>query len=108
MTGEKRKRGRPRKYPEGSAPKPTTDGPKRGRGRPRKIVPETEAAAAAAAVASSGPKRGRGRPRKEPGMTCTMGRAARKLTTTLCSSRRWDAVNHDNNHPKEGWPWTAT
>jgi hypothetical protein len=34
-TGEKRKRGRPRKYPEGSGPKPTP-GPKRGRGRPRK------------------------------------------------------------------------
>ncbi|KAE8352624.1 PUA-like domain-containing protein [Aspergillus coremiiformis] len=34
-TGEKRKRGRPRKYPEGSGPKPSP-GPKRGRGRPRK------------------------------------------------------------------------
>lgn len=32
-TGEKRKRGRPRKYPEGTLPKPT---PGRGRGRPRK------------------------------------------------------------------------
>lgn len=68
MTGEKRKRGRPRKYPEGATPKPT-EGPKRGRGRPRKIVSEEDqAAAAAAAAASEGPKRGRGRPRKEPGM----------------------------------------
>ncbi|KAK1142884.1 hypothetical protein N8T08_007318 [Aspergillus melleus] len=32
-TGEKRKRGRPRKYPEGTTPKPTSG---RGRGRPRK------------------------------------------------------------------------
>ncbi|KAI9042625.1 DUF55-domain-containing protein [Aspergillus affinis] len=32
-TGEKRKRGRPRKYPEGTIPKPTSG---RGRGRPRK------------------------------------------------------------------------
>jgi hypothetical protein len=71
QTGEKRKRGRPRKYPEGTFPKPSTDGPKRGRGRPRKILTEEETAAAAAqkeALAAEGPKRGRGRPRKEPGM----------------------------------------
>lgn len=67
MTGEKRKRGRPRKYTEGSTSKPA-DGPKRGRGRPRKVVSEADLAAAAAAAASEGPKRGRGRPRKEPGM----------------------------------------
>ncbi|KAJ6084148.1 High mobility group HMG-I/HMG-Y [Penicillium sp. IBT 16267x] len=70
QTGEKRKRGRPRKYPEGTFPKPSTDGPKRGRGRPRKILTEEESAAAAAqkeASAADGPKRGRGRPRKEPG-----------------------------------------
>lgn len=67
MTGEKRKRGRPRKYPEGATPK-TTGGPKRGRGRPRKIVSEEDQAAAAATAASEGPKRVRGRPRKEPGM----------------------------------------
>lgn len=70
QTGEKRKRGRPRKYPEGTFPKPSTDGPKRGRGRPRKILTEEESAAAAAqkeASAAEGPKRGRGRPRKEPG-----------------------------------------
>ncbi|KAJ5173033.1 hypothetical protein N7492_005626 [Penicillium capsulatum] len=66
QTGEKRKRGRPRKNPAESTPKPA-DGPKRGRGRPRKIVSEEEAAAAAAAAAAQGPKRGRGRPRKEPG-----------------------------------------
>ncbi|THC99744.1 hypothetical protein EYZ11_000794 [Aspergillus tanneri] len=35
ITGEKRKRGRPRKYPEGTGPKPPP-GPKRGRGRPPK------------------------------------------------------------------------
>ncbi|PLB38669.1 EVE domain-containing protein [Aspergillus candidus] len=35
VSGEKRKRGRPRKYPEGQGPQPTP-GPKRGRGRPRK------------------------------------------------------------------------
>lgn len=67
QTGEKRKRGRPRKNPEASTPKPA-DGPKRGRGRPRKVVSKADhAAAAAAAAASPAAKRGRGRPRKEPG-----------------------------------------
>ncbi|KAJ5675520.1 hypothetical protein N7462_008417 [Penicillium macrosclerotiorum] len=70
QTGEKRKRGRPRKFPEGQTPKPT-DGPKRGRGRPRKVVSESDLAAAAAAAEAAGPKRGRGRPRKEPGSTTT-------------------------------------
>ncbi|KAJ5622331.1 High mobility group HMG-I/HMG-Y [Penicillium herquei] len=65
-TGEKRKRGRPRKFPEGTFPKPDPNGPKRGRGRPRKILSETEAAAKAA-ESPAGPKKGRGRPRKEPG-----------------------------------------
>ncbi|KAL5359121.1 PUA-like domain-containing protein [Aspergillus floccosus] len=56
-TGEKRKRGRPRKYPPGSRPQPV---PGRGRGRPRKdpnakVTPKPEAP-------KSG--RGRGRPRK--------------------------------------------
>ncbi|KAJ5748796.1 uncharacterized protein N7511_010492 [Penicillium nucicola] len=64
QTGEKRGRGRPRKYPEGETPKPpASDGPKRGRGRPRKIAvqsePETEPATPLV------PKRGRGRPRKD-------------------------------------------
>ncbi|KAJ5774074.1 hypothetical protein N7457_008970 [Penicillium paradoxum] len=62
QTSEKRGRGRPRKYPEGSTPKPASDGPKRGRGRPRKIVSELEVESAT----PSGPKRGRGRPRKDP------------------------------------------
>ncbi|KAJ5579841.1 Thymocyte nuclear protein 1 [Penicillium hispanicum] len=67
QTGEKRKRGRPRKNPQDSTPKPA-DGPKRGRGRPRKVVSEADlAAAAATAAASPATKRGRGRPRKEPG-----------------------------------------
>ena len=39
VTGEKRKRGRPRKYPESATPKPPP-GPKRGRGRPRKDASE--------------------------------------------------------------------
>ncbi|KAJ5949101.1 Thymocyte nuclear protein 1 [Penicillium verhagenii] len=71
-TGDKRKRGRPRKYPVGSTPvKPESDGPKRGRGRPKKILTEADMAAAAAkkeASADDGPKRARGRPRKEPGL----------------------------------------
>ncbi|KAF7597267.1 hypothetical protein BBP40_008109 [Aspergillus hancockii] len=60
-TGEKRKRGRPRKYPEGSGPKPSP-GPKRGRGRPRK-----DASAKGTPSKSSTPKEGKrpvGRPRK--------------------------------------------
>ncbi|KXG47056.1 High mobility group, HMG-I/HMG-Y [Penicillium griseofulvum] len=60
---EKRGRGRPRKYPESSTPKPDPDAPKRGRGRPRKIVSELEPQV----VATAGPKRGRGRPRKDSG-----------------------------------------
>ncbi|KAJ5834839.1 hypothetical protein N7447_000865 [Penicillium robsamsonii] len=63
QTGEKRGRGRPRKYPESSTPKPASDAPKRGRGRPRKIVSETETEV----IAPAGPKRGRGRPRKDSG-----------------------------------------
>ncbi|KAJ5175176.1 Thymocyte nuclear protein 1 [Penicillium canariense] len=70
QTGEKKKRGRPRKFPEGSTPK-SSDGPKRGRGRPRKVLSEADLAAAAAAAASPGPKRGRGRPRKELGTATT-------------------------------------
>ncbi|GKZ28419.1 hypothetical protein AbraIFM66950_005593 [Aspergillus brasiliensis] len=59
-TGEKRKRGRPRKYPEGSTPK-RPDGPKRGRGRPRKDPN------APTPSKSTTPKQGkRGRPRKNP------------------------------------------
>ncbi|KAF7715784.1 AT-hook transcription factor [Penicillium ucsense] len=67
QTGEKRKRGRPRKTPDEVTK--SSDEPKRGRGRPRKVLSETEIAAAAAAAASPGIKRGRGRPRKEPGTT---------------------------------------
>ncbi|KAJ5163404.1 High mobility group HMG-I/HMG-Y [Penicillium coprophilum] len=63
QTIEKRGRGRPRKYPESSTPKPDPDAPKRGRGRPRKIVSEQESEA----VVPAGPKRGRGRPRKDSG-----------------------------------------
>ncbi|KAJ5294177.1 hypothetical protein PENANT_c028G06149 [Penicillium antarcticum] len=64
QTGEKRGRGRPRKYPEGETPKPpASDGPKRGRGRPRKVAAESEPETEA--VTPSIPKRGRGRPRKD-------------------------------------------
>ncbi|KAJ6055350.1 hypothetical protein N7499_006386 [Penicillium canescens] len=66
QTGEKRGRGRPRKYPEGSTSKPpASDGPERGRGRPRKVVAESEPDAGPEATTPSAPKRGRGRPRKE-------------------------------------------
>ena len=65
QTGEKRGRGRPRKYPLSSTPKPASDAPKRGRGRPRKIVSEP----VPEAVTPSGPKRGRGRPRKDSSMS---------------------------------------
>ncbi|KAJ6104546.1 High mobility group HMG-I/HMG-Y [Penicillium sp. IBT 18751x] len=61
MTGEKRKRGRPRKNPEAPDVQPIT--PKRGRGRPRKIASEKENASKAVA---SPAQRGRGRPRKVP------------------------------------------
>ncbi|KAJ5632465.1 hypothetical protein N7490_008804 [Penicillium lividum] len=67
QTGDKRKRGRPRKYPVGTVPKPSTDGPKRGRGRPRKTPAEETTAIATKkdALASETPKRGRGRPPKD-------------------------------------------
>ncbi|EAU34408.1 hypothetical protein ATEG_05339 [Aspergillus terreus NIH2624] len=56
-TGEKRKRGRPRKYPPGSRPQPV---PGRGRGRPRKD-PNAKVTSKSEAPKSG---RGRGRPRK--------------------------------------------
>ncbi|CEL10765.1 Putative AT DNA binding protein [Aspergillus calidoustus] len=59
-TGEKRGRGRPRKYPEGSKPAPP-EGPKRGRGRPPKD-PAAKGTPKPKTPASS--SRGRGRPRK--------------------------------------------
>ncbi|KAL4746481.1 hypothetical protein BDW72DRAFT_207316 [Aspergillus terricola var. indicus] len=68
VTGEKRGRGRPRKYPVGTTPV-RPEGPKRGRGRPRK---ETTGAATPKAKATpksntpGGIPRGRGRPRKNP------------------------------------------
>lgn len=61
-TGEKRGRGRPRKYPVGSTPV-RPEGPKRGRGRPRKdpsTTPKTT-------PKSTTPGKGRGRPKKTPG-----------------------------------------
>ncbi|KAF3386860.1 Thymocyte nuclear protein 1 [Penicillium rolfsii] len=70
QTGEKRKRGRPRKSIEEPIPKPS-DEPKRGRGRPRKVLSEADLAKAAAAAASPAMKRGRGRPRKEPATPST-------------------------------------
>ncbi|KAI9371970.1 PUA-like domain-containing protein [Aspergillus egyptiacus] len=59
-TGEKKGRGRPRKYPEGSKPV-RPDGPKRGRGRPRK-----DPADRVTPKKPTTPGRGRGRPRKNP------------------------------------------
>ncbi|KAL4770402.1 PUA-like domain-containing protein [Aspergillus nidulans var. acristatus] len=67
-TGEKRGRGRPRKYPVGSTPV-RPDGPKRGRGRPRKETTGTATPNAKATPKSNTPggiSRGRGRPRKNP------------------------------------------
>jgi hypothetical protein len=69
-TGEKRGRGRPRKYPvSGSGSVQTVSpvlvtGEKRGRGRPRKY--SAGAAPATTSAVKSGEKRGRGRPRKYP------------------------------------------
>ncbi|KAL4946684.1 hypothetical protein BDV06DRAFT_218148 [Aspergillus oleicola] len=62
-TAEKKGRGRPRKYPEGSTPA-RPEGPKRGRGRPRKDPATT--GAPKAAPKSSTPGKGRGRPKKYP------------------------------------------
>ncbi|KAJ0421639.1 PUA-like domain-containing protein [Aspergillus carlsbadensis] len=64
-TGEKRGRGRPRKYPVGSRPAPP-EGPKRGRGRPPKD-PAAKATPKPKTLASS--SRGRGRPRKNTTQT---------------------------------------
>ncbi|KAL2814319.1 PUA-like domain-containing protein [Aspergillus granulosus] len=64
-TGEKRGRGRPRKYPEGSTPAPR-EGPKRGRGRPPK---NPAAQASPKPKTPTGSSRGRGRPRKTTGET---------------------------------------
>ncbi|KAJ5225287.1 Thymocyte nuclear protein 1 [Penicillium chermesinum] len=87
-TGDKRKRGRPRKDPADVTPK--SDGPKRARGRPRKVVSEADAAEAAKkAAASSGEKKGRGRPRKEPGTTLSLSLsidAFRPISKTLSFS----------------------
>ncbi len=69
-SGEKRGRGRPRKYPVGStyADKVRSGeigtGEKRGRGRPRKYP--IGSAAASATLAEPGEKKGRGRPRIYP------------------------------------------
>ncbi|KAL3466005.1 PUA-like domain-containing protein [Aspergillus heterothallicus] len=66
-TGEKRGRGRPRKYPEGSTPAPR-EGPKRGRGRPPK---DPAAKATPKPKTPTGSSRGRGRPKKNPGQPST-------------------------------------
>ncbi|KAL4922520.1 PUA-like domain-containing protein [Aspergillus aurantiobrunneus] len=65
-TGEKKGRGRPRKYPEGSIPV-RPEGPKRGRGRPRKDPSATGTPKATPKSKTPGStSRGRGRPRKYP------------------------------------------
>ncbi|PYI04050.1 AT DNA binding protein [Aspergillus sclerotiicarbonarius CBS 121057] len=77
-TGEKRKRGRPRKYPEGSTPK-RPDGPKRGRGRPRKDPN------APTPSKPTTPKEGRrpiGRPRKTPTQNGTNSTPSKTKTET--------------------------
>ncbi|KAL4804273.1 PUA-like domain-containing protein [Aspergillus unguis] len=63
-TGEKRGRGRPRKYPEGSTPV-RPEGPKRGRGRPRKDPADRVTPKKSTPGSSS---RGRGRPKKYPSL----------------------------------------
>ncbi|KAL4867363.1 hypothetical protein BDV12DRAFT_171529 [Aspergillus spectabilis] len=59
-TAEKKGRGRPRKYPEGSTPA-RPEGPKRGRGRPRK---NASVAATPRPKTPGSSTRGRGRPKK--------------------------------------------
>ncbi|KAJ5980400.1 hypothetical protein N7481_007698 [Penicillium waksmanii] len=81
QTGEKRKRGRPRKSPDEVKPtaKATpSGGATRGRGRPKKILTAAQTAAAAKAAANAGPKRGRGRPRKEPSTETTPAKEKKK------------------------------
>ncbi|KAL2827439.1 PUA-like domain-containing protein [Aspergillus cavernicola] len=69
--GEKRGRGRPRKYPQGSTPA-RPEGPKRGRGRPPKnpsvtATPKATPKAATKSTTPSSSSRGRGRPKKSTG-----------------------------------------
>jgi len=71
VTGEKRGRGRPRKYPVGTTYADMVrsgkmgTGEKRGRGRPRKY-PVGTINGSAGSLSETGEKRGRGRPRKYP------------------------------------------
>ncbi|KAJ5376783.1 hypothetical protein N7509_013669 [Penicillium cosmopolitanum] len=82
QTGEKRKRGRPRKSTDDVTPNAKkvapSDGSKRGRGRPKKILTPAQTAAAEKAAANAGPKKGRGRPRKEPGTETTPAKEKKK------------------------------
>ncbi|KAL5050766.1 hypothetical protein BDW71DRAFT_106089 [Aspergillus fruticulosus] len=88
--GEKRGRGRPRKYPVGSTPV-RPEGPKRGRGRPRKEPTGTGTPKAKATPKSNTPgsiSRGRGRPKKYP---------------TLGDSMPAADVNTDNDTGRSYW-----
>ncbi|KAL3485604.1 PUA-like domain-containing protein [Aspergillus germanicus] len=89
-TGEKRGRGRPRKYPEGSKPAPP-EGPKRGRGRPPKN-PAAKATPKPKTPASS--SRGRGRPRK----TTTQASATVSTPKTKASTAKADNAADNSGH----------
>lgn len=89
-TGEKRKRGRPRKYPPGSRPQPV---PGRGRGRPRKD-PNAKVTSKPEAPKSG---RGRGRPRKsiDPNGTNTTTEKTEKTTEEKSESADAKAEDED-------------
>ncbi|KAB8239648.1 hypothetical protein ETB97_001059 [Aspergillus alliaceus] len=93
-TGEKRKRGRPRKYPEGSGPKPPP-GPKRGRGRPRKD-PSTAGTSSKPSTPKEG-KRPVGRPRKFPSQNGTDNSPARSEQPKSDSADAKDEVDEDDS-----------
>ncbi|KAL2835755.1 PUA-like domain-containing protein [Aspergillus pseudoustus] len=88
-TGEKRGRGRPRKYPEGSRPAPR-EGPKRGRGRPPKD-PAAKATPKPKTPTSS--SRGRGRPKKT---------TAQANTTDITPKTKSSAANADKTNNSDG------
>ncbi|KAL2870237.1 PUA-like domain-containing protein [Aspergillus lucknowensis] len=85
-TGEKRGRGRPRKYPEGSTPV-RPEGPKRGRGRPPKD-PSTKASPKPKTPSST---RGRGRPRKYPDQNDTSDSTPKSRALAAKAERQPDA-----------------
>ncbi|KAL4784805.1 PUA-like domain-containing protein [Aspergillus varians] len=91
--GEKRGRGRPRKYPEGSTPV-RPEGPKRGRGRPRKNPLETPKATPKSKTPGSS-SRGRGRPKKFPNASDSTPKSKPSATETHEST--------DNDSERSYW-----